>query len=124
MGQMPKKETVAWMANCELSLFTTLDNEVQDTCSPNKIFDSFAAGKPIIQTTGGWIHQLVKESHCGYNADPQSPEDFAKMIDKFMSLSPSEKEKMSESARNLSKTTFNRDILATKYLNILSNVAS
>ncbi len=123
MGQMPKKDTVAWMSNCELSLFTTLDNEVQDTCSPNKIFDSFAAGKPIIQTTRGWIHQLVEESHCGYNADPQNPEDFAKMIDKFMSLSPSEKEKMSEAARNLSKTSFNRDILATKYLNIFSNVA-
>jgi glycosyltransferase involved in cell wall biosynthesis len=123
LGQMPKKDTVAWMANCELSLFTTLDNEVQDTCSPNKIFDSFAAGKPIIQTTRGWIHQLVDESHCGYNADPQNPLDFANKIEKYMSLSPSEKEKMSKSARELSRTKFNRDLLAKKYLNILQDVA-
>lgn len=123
LGQMPKKDTVAWMANCELSLFTTLDNDVQDTCSPNKIFDSFAAGKPIIQTTRGWIHQLLDESHCGYNADPQNPLDFANKIEKYMSLSPSEKEKMSKSARELSRTKFNRDLLAKKYLNILQNVA-
>jgi glycosyltransferase involved in cell wall biosynthesis len=83
LGQMPKKETVAWLSNCELSLFTTLDNEIQDTCSPNKIFDSFAAGKPIIQTTRGWIHELVEESKCGFNADPQNPEDFAKKIQLF-----------------------------------------
>ncbi len=122
LGQMPKIETVAWLANCEISLFTTLDNEVQDTSSPNKIFDSFAAGKPIIQTTRGWIHQLVAESQCGYNADPQSPEDFAKKIELFLNLSPSEKEKMSHSSRELSRTKFNRDLLANQYLKILSNV--
>ena len=59
LGQMPKKDTVAWMSNCELSLFTTLDNIVQNTSSPNKIFDSFAAGKPIIQTSTGWIWGLI-----------------------------------------------------------------
>jgi glycosyltransferase involved in cell wall biosynthesis len=122
LGQMPKIETVAWLANCEISLFTTLDNEIQDTSSPNKIFDSFAAGKPIIQTTRGWIHQLVEESQCGYNADPQNPEDFAKKIELFLNLSPSEKEKMSDSSRELSRTKFNRDLLAKQYLQILSNV--
>lgn len=121
LGQMPKKETVAWLSNCELSLFTTLDNEIQDTCSPNKIFDSFAAGKPIIQTTRGWIHELVEESKCGFNADPQNPEDFAKKIQLFFNLSPSEKEKMSDSSRELSRTKFNRDFLAKQYLQILSN---
>lgn len=124
LGQMPKKETVAWLSNCELSLFTTLDNEIQDTCSPNKIFDSFAAGKPIIQTTKGWIKELVEESKCGYNADPSSPKDFANKIDMFLKLSPSEKEKMSLAARELSQTTFNRELLAKKYLKFLFDVAN
>jgi glycosyltransferase involved in cell wall biosynthesis len=119
LGQMPKNETVAWLSNCELSLFTTLDNEIQDTSSPNKIFDSFAAGKPIIQTTRGWIKKLVEESKCGYNADPADPKDFANKIDMFLKLSASEKEKMSLAAKELSQTKFNRKLLAKRYLEIL-----
>jgi len=124
LGQMPKNETVAWLVNCELSLFTTLDNDIQDTCSPNKIFDSFAAGKPIIQTTRGWIHKLVEDTHCGFNTDPSDPKDFANKIDTYLNLSPSEKEKMSNAARELSLTNFNRELLAKKYLNILQDVAN
>jgi glycosyltransferase involved in cell wall biosynthesis len=121
---MPKNETVAWLWNCELSLFTTLDNEIQDTSSPNKIFDSFAAGKPIIQTTRGWIKKLVEESKCGYNTDPTNPKDFADKIDMYLKLSSSEKEKMSLAAKKLSQTTFNRELLAKKYLQILLDVAN
>jgi len=123
LGQMPKKETVAWLSNCELSLFTTLDNEIQDTSSPNKIFDSFAAGKPIVQTTRGWIKTLVEESNCGLNADPQNPQDFAKKIDEYFNLEESEKKKKSMAAKNLAKFQFNRELLAEKYLNYLTDVA-
>ena len=122
LGQMSKKDTVAWLANCELSLFTTLDNEIQDTSSPNKIFDSFAAGKPIVQTTRGWIHRLVEKTGCGLNADPQNPKDFAQKIEEYMDFSKTEKEKMGKAAKKLSSTVFNRDILANTYLNILHHV--
>jgi glycosyltransferase involved in cell wall biosynthesis len=117
---MPKSETVAWLSNCELSLFTTLDNEVQDTCSPNKIFDSFAAGKPIIQTTRGWIKELVEQSNCGINADPRNPEDFAKKINYYFNLETEKKEQMKKAALKLAKNQFNRDLLSIKYINILN----
>jgi glycosyltransferase involved in cell wall biosynthesis len=120
LGQMPKSETVAWLSNCELSLFTTLDNEVQDTCSPNKIFDSFAAGKPIIQTTRGWIKELVEQSNCGINADPRNPEDFAKKINYYFNLETEKKEQMKKAALKLAKNQFNRDLLSIKYINILN----
>jgi len=123
LEQMPKKETVAWLSNCELSLFTTLDNEIQDTSSPNKIFDSFAAGRPIIQTTRGWIKALVEESNCGLNADPQNPQDFANKIHEYFNLKESEKKKKSIAAKNLAKFQFNRELLAEKYLNYLTDVA-
>ena len=122
LGQMPKKDTVAWLANCELTLFTTLDNEIQDTCSPNKIFDSFAAGKPIVQTTKGWIKNLVETTNCGFNADPKVPQDFAKKIKLYLDSDLEIKIKMSEAAKQLSKSEFNRALLADKYLNIIKNV--
>jgi glycosyltransferase involved in cell wall biosynthesis len=122
LGQMPKKDTVAWISNCELSLFTTLDNEIQDTSSPNKIFDSFAAGKPIVQTTRGWIKEMVESLNCGLNADPQNPKDFAEKIREYFNLEECEKEKKTESVKNIAKLNFNRDHLAKKYLILISQI--
>jgi glycosyltransferase involved in cell wall biosynthesis len=119
LGQMPKKDTIAWMSNCELSLFTTLDNIIQDTSSPNKVFDSFAAGKPVVQTTRGWICGLIEREKCGFNADPQNPQDFACKIKEYLKLGKDQKNKMSEAAKRLSQTQFNRDHLSVDYLKIL-----
>jgi glycosyltransferase involved in cell wall biosynthesis len=124
LGQMPKKDTVAWMSNCELSLFTTLDNIIQDTSSPNKVFDSFAAGKPVVQTTRGWIYDLLEREKCGFNADPQNPQDFAFKINEYLKLGKDQKNKMSESAKRLSQTQFGREELANKYLTIISNASN
>ncbi len=124
LGQMPKKDTVAWMSNCELSLFTTLDNIIQDTSSPNKVFDSFASGKPVIQTTLGWIYNLIEREHCGFNADPQNPEDFACKIKEYFILDIEEKDKISASAKRLSQTQFDREKLANKYIAIISNASN
>ncbi len=121
LGQMPKKDTVAWMCNCELSLFTTLDNIIQDTSSPNKVFDSFAAGKPVIQTTRGWIYDLIENEHSGFNADPQNPEDFALKIREYFELGIEEKHKIRSNAKRLSQTEFDRDILSNKYISVISN---
>jgi glycosyltransferase involved in cell wall biosynthesis len=120
LGQMPKKDTVAWMSNCELSLFTTLDNIIQDTSSPNKVFDSFAAGKPVIQTTRGWIYDLIEREHCGFSADPQKPEDFAYKVKEYFKLGVEEKDKITASAIRLSQTQFNRDYLSIDYIKILN----
>src|SRR5690606_23032203 len=61
LGLKPKKDLPIWVQASKATLFATLDNPVQSTCSPNKIFDSFAASTPIIQTTQGWIKDLVNE---------------------------------------------------------------
>src|SRR5699024_6131798 len=58
LGLKPKSELPAWVQTSTATLFATLDNIVQNASSPNKIFDSFAAGVPIIQTSTGWIHDL------------------------------------------------------------------
>jgi glycosyltransferase involved in cell wall biosynthesis len=124
LGQMPKKDTVVWMTNCELSLFTTLDNIIQDTSSPNKVFDSFAAGKPVIQTTRGWIYDLIEREKCGFNSDPQNPEHFALKIEDSFKLGRDQKDKMSEAAKRLSQTQFDRVELANKYIAIISNASN
>lgn len=118
LGLKPKVELPNWVKNSRATLFATLDNPVQNTCSPNKIFDSFAAGVPIIQTTTGWIGELVDNEKCGINISLEFPERAAKKI-LWLAKNPNEAKIMGENAYNLALTQFNRDILATQYLKLI-----
>ena len=118
LGLMPKKNLPVWVQNSTATLFATLDNPVQSTCSPNKIFDSFAASKAIIQTTRGWIKELVDNYNCGINVDLDAPHDAAYKISKF--VSDEEAVKLAGiNAKKLAEEEFNRDILAKRYLDAI-----
>jgi glycosyltransferase involved in cell wall biosynthesis len=118
IGAMAKSKLIPYVQNCVATLFTTLGNAVQDTSSPNKVFDSFAAGKPVIQTTRGWLNELIERNECGLNCDVDHPESMAKAIVKYFENTDF-LEKHGQSALHLAKTKFDRDVLAKHYLEIL-----
>lgn len=119
LGQMPKKAITPWLSNCVGTLFTTLNNKVQNTSSPNKVFDSFAASKPVIQTTEGWLKDLFIENNCGINVNPSDPREMADAIIKYV-----KDEKLAIqhglNAKELAENKFNRDKLAVKYLDYMN----
>ena len=121
LGLKPKSELPIWVQSSVGTLFATLDNPVQNTCSPNKIFDSFAAGKPVFQTSTGWIHDLIEKSGAGKNVPLDSPKVAAKIIFDLCHQ-PDVLKAMGEQARHLAETTFNRDILASHYLQYLQEI--
>jgi glycosyltransferase involved in cell wall biosynthesis len=121
LGLLPKIEIVKWFSIATASLVTFKDYPVLHTSSPNKMFDSFAAGVPIIQTTRGWIKELVEKENCGINALPDKPETIANAIN-LLASDKDLREKMGKEARRLAETSFNRDILAEKYLDFLSEI--
>lgn len=114
LGLKPKNELPFWLENSTATLFATTPNSVQDTCSPNKIFDSFAASKPIIQTSKGWIKELVAQEQCGLNINL---DDSAAAAEKILNYVSSSKLILEHSlnAKRLAKTDFDRDRLARKY---------
>ncbi|GGF51635.1 glycosyltransferase family 4 protein [Echinicola rosea] len=123
LGLKPKIELPIWVQNSHATLFATLDNPVQSTCSPNKIFDSFAASRPIIQTTKGWIKDLVDQHNCGINIDLDRPKDAARNIMDFVM----DKERVrvaGENAYFLAENEFNRDKLASTYLTYLESIVN
>jgi len=121
LGQMPKKAITPWLSNCEGTLFTTLNNKVQNTSSPNKVFDSFAASKPVIQTTEGWLKDLFIESNCGINVNPNDPREMADAIIEYV-----KDERLAIqhglNAKELAENKFNRDKLAVKYLDFINQL--
>lgn len=114
-GLLPKTEVVKWFGVSIASFVTFKNLPVLHTSSPNKMFDSFAAGVPIIQSTQGWIKLLVQKNECGINVDPESPVSFGNAIT-FMIENPEAAKKYGENARLVAEKFFDRNKLSEYYL--------
>lgn len=120
-GLKPKEELIHWLATSKATVFSTIPDPMQETCSPNKVFDSFAAGLPVIQTTKGWIGELIEEEKAGINVDPHNPASTAKEIEELLN-DPKRLTEMGAAAKRLAHTQFDRDKLAQTYLEILEEL--
>lgn len=118
LGLVPKTEVVKWFSIATASFVTFKDFPVLHTSSPNKMFDSFAAGVPIIQSTKGWIRDLVEVEKCGLNVSPHDKMAFAEAIRLLYSDSALRNE-LANNAKRLATSEFNRDVLALRYLTSL-----
>ncbi|MFK7952364.1 MAG: glycosyltransferase family 4 protein [Ekhidna sp.] len=96
------------------------DVEVLGTGSPNKFFDSLAAGKLTIINFNGWIRNLVSRNKCGFYHDPNSPEEFVKKLKVFLN-SPELLFKYQRNGRKLAELYYDKDIQVTKLQKILNN---
>lgn len=123
LGLMPKNDLPVWVHNSYATLFSTLATETQDACSPNKIFDSFAAGIPIIQTSRGWIHELVASHGCGINVPIDNPTIAAQQIVAYLE-NRQLRNQHAQNSKELAIGMFDRELLANKYHQIVTNLIS
>ena len=93
-------------------------NFIFESSSPNKLFDAFAAGKPVLQNTSGWIKSLNLEYPFGYTWQAGQPGNFAEGV--FNMLNSPQYHQWSINAKQLAENDFSRDILSNKYLTLLN----
>ncbi len=118
IGLIPKTELRKWYLKAYASILTVKDNPVIQACSPNKMFDSFAAGVPIIQNSTGWIKEMVEKDKCGLNVEQHNPRCFAEVIT-YLVDHPSERDIYAQNALRLAQSEFNVDLLAEKYISAI-----
>jgi glycosyltransferase involved in cell wall biosynthesis len=102
--------------------YTSFDNyPILQTNSPNKFFDSLAAGKLTIVNTQGWLRDLVEQHRCGFYADPAQPEDFLRQLWPYLNqdglLSQAQQQ-----ARSLAEQQFSRDLITRKFVSLFPAV--
>tara|TARA_B100001778_G_scaffold42253_1_gene30442 strand:- start:5685 stop:6890 length:1206 start_codon:yes stop_codon:yes gene_type:complete len=117
-GQIPKNSTPFWLNLSYATLFSTTNLPVQQTCAPNKVFDSFSAGIPLIQTSTGWIKDFVEKTNCGISIKLDNIEDSAVKVSEYLN-NPKIRDIHSINSFNNSKI-FDKHLLADKYLNLLN----
>lgn len=123
LGLKPKEEVVGWLRTSAAAFLVFKDVPVLHTSSPNKMFDAFAAGLPIIQTTQGWIKDLLAVHDCGITVSPNNPREMAKAIE-LITDDIELRKKKAKNAKKVALEKFDRDKLALEMLDILSDAAT
>ena len=117
-----KMNVVSDIVNCCSACIVSFRNiPILATNSPNKMFDSLSAGKPIIVNSAGWTKDLVEEESCGCFVDPEKPQDLVDALED-MANSPEKCKTWGENSRRLSVEKFDKSILSAKVADVLDMV--
>ncbi|MEZ4656452.1 MAG: glycosyltransferase family 4 protein [Caldilineaceae bacterium] len=118
---VPKQDVpkVVTGANVAMTIFKNLP--IFATNSPNKMFDSLAAGRPVLVNMPGWMQELVEENRAGVFVQPDNPVDFADKII-FLRDNPALCAEYGRNARQLAEEKFARHKLAAQLEQVFLNV--
>jgi len=106
---VPKAEIPNLMAKADAILLSLRDVPLfRYGVSPNKLYDAYAIGRPVITTVAGAINAEVEEHGLGVTAAPGNPEALAQAILKLASMPRSARQGMAERASRLTHTTYSR----------------
>ena len=114
-----KVGVVAEVTNCCNASITSFKNlPILATNSPNKLFDSLSAGKPIIVNSAGWTKDMVEKDNCGFFVDPEKPEMLA---DKLLEVKDNKTllEEWGKNARRLSVEVYDKAKLSAQVADVL-----
>lgn len=122
-GPIPRKEMPALLAASHLTITSFKDLPILTTNSPNKFFDSLAAGKPIIVNSAGWTKEIVEKHGAGFFVDPKKPDELASLLIQVKNGSH-DLTTMGVHARALAQDTYERIKLAVQMEAILGKAVS
>lgn len=123
LGEFPLDKTSEIVNFCDVSIISFLDLPILATNSPNKLFDSLSAAKPIIVNSSGWTKDLVEKHSCGFYVNPNDPYELVHRLKEFKDNTSAMKS-MSENSRVLAETVYDKSILCNKFLKVINKVVN
>jgi len=117
-----KTDVARLAAESSVCLTVFKDVPVLATNSPNKLFDTFAAGRAAIVNMDGWMRELVERNEAGLYVRAGDAADLAEKV-AWLRDNPGETERMGRNARALAERDFGRDQLAARALAVLEEAA-
>ena len=115
---MPKERLVPYIQNANVSFVPLSPNPILDTSSPNKFFESLAAGVPVIQTTKGWIKDYIEINNVGFNLEGSDSESLSELLIKLKN-NPKILDNMKQNSRKCAVRDFDQIALSDLYLSSL-----
>jgi glycosyltransferase involved in cell wall biosynthesis len=110
---VPKDELAGIVGAADVTLTIFAPHPILETNSPNKFFDSLAAGKPVVVNLDGWLRRLVEEHEAGVWVPAGNAEALAGALS-VLSANPERVDRMGRNARALAEREFGRDEMADR----------
>lgn len=121
LGKFPMKEVSEIVNFSNISMISFLDLPILYTNSPNKLFDSLSAGKPIIVNSAGWTKDIAERHNCGFYVNPNKPQELADRI-LFLQSNPDIAAEMGNNSRILAEKVYDKSILCKKFVEVIEIV--
>ncbi|MDR3022556.1 glycosyltransferase family 4 protein [Chryseobacterium sp.] len=118
LGKFPMTDVSEIVNFSDVSIISFLDIPILYTNSPNKLFDSLSAGKPIIVNSAGWTKDIAEKYHCGYYVNPNRPEELIQKV-LYLKDNPELVKEMGQNARKLAETVYDKSILSKKFVEVI-----
>ena len=115
---IPKK-----MSESNAILISLADIELfQYGISPNKLYDAYALGRPVLSTLRGSVNDEIDNYKLGLTCNPGDPKLLADIIRKMYKLSKTEREKMGLRSRKLAENIYSRDRIKKLYSSLIIDI--
>jgi glycosyltransferase involved in cell wall biosynthesis len=119
---IPKEDLVGLIQQSLVSLVPLKGTPVLDKSSPNKFFESLAAGIPVIQNTNGWMKDFLSEHGVGFTLDPNDSKALAETLI-YLEANPSLLSEMGMKASLVASKEFDKVNLANKMIEAIQLIA-
>jgi glycosyltransferase involved in cell wall biosynthesis len=120
---VPKEELAGIVGAADVTLTIFAPHPILETNSPNKFFDSLAAGKPVVVNLDGWLRRLVEENDAGVWAPAGNAEGLAGALSS-LAANPDKVATMGVNARALAEHEFSRDEMAERLARTLEEAVA
>lgn len=116
-----RAEVPELVAAADVTLTVFAANPALELNSPNKFFDSLAAGKPVVVNVDGWLRRLVEENDAGVHVPGGDGESLAAAL-VGLAGDPERRLRMGANARALAEREFARDLLVGRLVDVLEGL--
>jgi glycosyltransferase involved in cell wall biosynthesis len=117
---VPEKKDLAEIVSACDACMTIYRASKERSWSPNKMFDSLSAGKPILINVPGWLGSTIEDNECGFEIDPKKPESLADKLEQLAD-NPGIIYQFGRNARKLAETNFSRAAMGDRLERVLLN---
>jgi glycosyltransferase involved in cell wall biosynthesis len=118
---VPRERVASLYAAADVCLVSLRPTPLMEAFLPSKAFEAFGAGRPVIAAVAGEAKTLLEAGPGAVVVPPGDPKALAAAIVR-LATDPAATRAMGQAARARAEREFDRDLLAARYLSVLSSV--
>lgn len=123
LGNQPKASMPALLCSTYAAIISLKPLNVFRSALPSKMFESMAAGQPLVAALWGEGADVVRDARCGVVTTPGDPQQLRDAVE-TLAGEPERATEMGRNGREYVDEHFNRDKIAVQLGGLLKEVAS